>query len=116
MIWSTPFYLTPFGGTSQRPCGYNRFSGSRRAPPNGGRHLPRPVVTPKEDLTGREVEVLRQLALGRSNKEIATALSIGEETVKTHVSNVLAKLQAGNRAQTIVHALKRGVVALEELA
>jgi DNA-binding NarL/FixJ family response regulator len=73
------------------------------------------LVTPKEDLTGREVEVLRQLALGRSNKEIATALSIGEETVKTHVSNVLAKLQAENRAQAIVHALKRGVVALEEL-
>ncbi len=68
-----------------------------------------------DDLTARELEVLRQLALGLSNKEIATALSIGEETVKTHVGNVLSKLQVENRAQAIVQALKRGLVALEEL-
>ena len=73
------------------------------------------AVDPHEELTAREMEVLRQLALGRSNKEIAAALVIGEETVKSHVANVLAKLQAENRAQAIVHALKRGLVALEEL-
>ena len=48
-------------------------------------------------------------ALGRGNKEIADSLHIGDETVKTHVSNVLAKLGAENRAQAIVQALKRGV-------
>jgi DNA-binding NarL/FixJ family response regulator len=69
----------------------------------------------QDDLTPRETEVLRQLALGRSNKEIADVLSITEETVKTHVGNVLAKLQAGNRSQAIVQALKRGLVSLEEL-
>jgi DNA-binding NarL/FixJ family response regulator len=68
-----------------------------------------------DELTPRETEVLRQLAFGRSNKEIADALSIGDETVKTHVGNVFAKLQVENRAQAIVQALKRGLVALEEL-
>jgi DNA-binding NarL/FixJ family response regulator len=71
-------------------------------------------AAPREDLTARETEVLRRLAQGLSNKEIAEALAISEETVKTHVSNVLAKLEAENRAQAIVQALKRGLVSLEE--
>jgi two-component system, NarL family, response regulator LiaR len=66
-------------------------------------------------LTTRETEVLRYLALGRSNKEIAGILGVGEETIKTHVANVLAKLDVENRAQAIVQALKRGLVKLEEL-
>jgi DNA-binding NarL/FixJ family response regulator len=70
---------------------------------------------PTEDLTPREREVLRMLAIGRSNKEIAVALDIGGETVKTHVGHVLAKLQVENRVQAIVQALKRGLVTLEEL-
>ena len=82
--------------------------------PSVSRQLLRATV-PHEDLTPREIEVLRQLALGRSNKEIADALSIGDETVKTHVGNVFSKLQVENRAQAIVQALKRGLVALEEL-
>jgi len=70
---------------------------------------------PHEDLTPREREVLRHLALGRSNKDIADALAISEETVKTHVGHVLAKLQVENRAQAIVQALKRSLVSLEDL-
>jgi DNA-binding NarL/FixJ family response regulator len=50
-----------------------------------------------------------------SNREIADALCISEETVKTHVGNVLGKLQVENRAQAIVQALRRGLVSLEEL-
>ena len=73
------------------------------------------AASPHDDLTPREVEVLRHLALGRSNKEIANALSIGDETVKTHVGNLLAKLQVENRAQATVQALRRGLVSLEEL-
>lgn len=73
------------------------------------------AVTASDELTAREVDVLRQLALGRSNKEIAASLTISEETVKTHVGHVLGKLQADNRTQAIVQALKRGLVALEEL-
>jgi NarL family two-component system response regulator LiaR len=68
-----------------------------------------------DDLTPRELAVLRQIALGRSNKEIADTLSISDETVKTHVGNVLSKLQVENRAQAIVQALKRNLVSLEEL-
>lgn len=68
-----------------------------------------------DDLTPREVEVLRQLAQGRSNKEIANTLAIGDETVKTHVGSVLAKLGVENRAQAAVQALKRGLVSIEDL-
>jgi two-component system, NarL family, response regulator LiaR len=68
-----------------------------------------------DDLTPREVDVLRHLALGRANKEIGAILGIGEETVKTHVAHLLAKLQVENRSQAIVQALKRGLVSLEEL-
>jgi DNA-binding NarL/FixJ family response regulator len=66
------------------------------------------------DLTPREIDVLRHLARGRSNREIAAALDIGDETVKTHVANVLAKLKVDNRAQAMVHAIKRGLVSLDE--
>jgi two-component system, NarL family, response regulator LiaR len=68
-----------------------------------------------DDLSPRELEVLRRLALGHSNKEIGAELFISEETVKTHVGKVLAKLQVENRAQAIVQALKRGLVSVEEL-
>jgi two-component system, NarL family, response regulator LiaR len=71
--------------------------------------------TDAEALTTRETEVLRHLALGLSNRDIAAALSVSEETVKTHVTHVLAKLNVDNRAQAIVQALKRGLVALDEL-
>ena len=68
-----------------------------------------------DDLTPREVDVLRQLAQGRSNKEIANTLAIGDETVKTHVGSLLAKLGVENRAQAAVQALKRGLVSIEDL-
>ena len=69
----------------------------------------------RDELTPRELDVLRHLALGRSNREIAATLDIGDETVKTHVARVLSKLQVENRAQAIVQALKRGLVTLGEL-
>jgi DNA-binding NarL/FixJ family response regulator len=82
-------------------------------------HLARQVLqapaAAQDDLTARELEVLRQLALGRSNKEIAEALFISDETVKTHVGHMFGKLQVENRAQAIVQALKRGLVSLDEL-
>ena len=73
------------------------------------------AAAPGADMTAREVDVLRHLAFGRSNKEIGDALCISEDTVKTHVGRLLAKLQAENRSQAIVHALKRGLVSLDEL-
>ena len=70
---------------------------------------------PHESLTPREVDVLRLVALGQTNRDIATALGVGEETVKTHVSRVLAKLCVENRAQAIVEALRRRLVSVEDL-
>ncbi|WP_017149700.1 response regulator [Bacillus bingmayongensis] len=61
-------------------------------------------------LTKREKEVLREIAKGRSNKEIAAELHITEQTVKTHVSNVLAKLEVDDRTQAALYAVKHGVV------
>ena len=65
-----------------------------------------------EPLTERETEVLRLLAQGLSNKEIAARLVIGERTVKTHVSNVLAKLNVSSRTQAALYALRHGVARL----
>jgi NarL family two-component system response regulator LiaR len=65
-------------------------------------------------LSKREVEVLRALASGRSNKEIASALGIGEETVKTHVSNILSKLHLADRTQAATYGLQKRLVPLDE--
>jgi NarL family two-component system response regulator LiaR len=73
-------------------------------------------VRPPEDpepLTEREMEVLQQLALGKSNKEIASALVITEKTVRTHVSNILAKLGVASRTQAALHAVRIGLVSLD---
>ena len=67
------------------------------------------------NLTDRELEVLRHLAHGRTNREIATLLTISEETVKTHVGNILAKRQLAHRTQAALYALKQGYVSLDEL-
>ncbi len=64
-----------------------------------------------EALTPREVDVLRLVAEGLSNKEIAQALSIGEKTVKTHVSNILSKLNLLSRTQAALYAVRTGLVA-----
>lgn len=66
-----------------------------------------------EKLTEREMDVLRLLALGRSNKEIANELVIGEKTVKTHVSNILMKLGCSSRTQAALHAVRIGLVSPE---
>lgn len=62
------------------------------------------------DLTGRELEVLRCIAHGQSNKEIAKGLFISEKTVKNHVTNVLRKLEVSDRTQAAVYALNHGIV------
>jgi DNA-binding NarL/FixJ family response regulator len=63
-------------------------------------------------LTSREVEVLRLLAQGRANKEIAADLVISERTVKFHVSAILSKLGAGNRTEAVRLAVQRGLVSM----
>jgi DNA-binding NarL/FixJ family response regulator len=79
--------------------------------------LMREVRAPEspEQLTERETEVLRHLALGKSNKEIARSLSVNESTVKSHVSNILAKLGVEGRTQAALHAVRIGLVPASAL-
>ena len=68
--------------------------------------------TGKEALTVREIEVLTLIAAGNANKEIGVKLSIGEDTVKRHVTNILGKLEANDRTHAVTIALKRGIIEL----
>ena len=68
--------------------------------------------TGSEALTVREIEVLRLIAAGNANKEIGAKLSIGEDTVKRHVTNILGKLEANDRTHAVTIALKRGIIEL----
>ncbi|MGE5071806.1 MAG: response regulator [Anaerolineae bacterium] len=70
-------------------------------------------VNPFTELSDREFEILRLIAGGRSNAEIAEALVIGESTVKTHIGNLLRKLHVSDRTQAAVYAWKEGVVRRE---
>jgi two-component system, NarL family, response regulator LiaR len=74
---------------------------------------PRPAEPPVEQLTEREMDVLRLIARGKSNKEIADALIISEKTVKTHVSNILSKLHLADRTQAAIYALRQRLVPME---
>jgi DNA-binding NarL/FixJ family response regulator len=84
----------------------------------GGRFLPPPVTRalssriPNSELSAREREVLKLIAGGKSNKEIAAELGITESTVKCHVSVILLRLNVDDRTQAVVTALQRGLVHL----
>lgn len=82
-----------------------------------GRPLPQerplPQLPTPEPLTEREVEVLRAVAKGLSNQQIADNLSIAEVTVRTHVSHILDKLHLANRVQATLYALREGLTTLE---
>jgi NarL family two-component system response regulator LiaR len=67
-------------------------------------------VNPFTELSDREFEVLRLIAAGKSNAEIAATLVIGESTVKTHIGNLLKKLHLDDRTQAAVYAWKEGIV------
>lgn len=65
-----------------------------------------------DGLTPREVDVLRFIAKGNANKAIAAQLSLTEETIKSHIRNILSKLQANDRTHAIAIAVKRGIIEL----
>jgi len=80
--------------------------------------LQRPSRRPPtpDPLTDREMEVLRLVAKGLSNPELAERLTVTEATVRTHVSNILSKLHLANRVQATLYALQEGITSLEDSA
>ncbi|MCP1311747.1 response regulator transcription factor [Paenibacillus tyrfis] len=71
---------------------------------------PKQAAQPHEELTEREMEVLRLIAAGKSNQDVADELFIGVKTVKFHVTNILAKLGVEDRTQAAIYAYKNGLV------
>jgi len=88
----------------------NVHAGKKRIPPEIAAELAEHAAD--DELTTREIEVLRLIAAGNANKQIADQLSIGEATVKSHVTNILSKLGASDRAHAVTIGLKRGIIQL----
>jgi DNA-binding NarL/FixJ family response regulator len=86
------------------------MAGRRRIPPEVAGEIAEHVTD--SDLTTRELDILKGVAAGNSNKMIAAQLSISEETVKTHMKSVLSKLDANDRTHAVTIAIRRGIIAL----
>lgn len=85
-------------------------AGQKRIPPEIAAELANHATD--DALTEREIDVLKLVATGNANKQIADQLSIGEATVKSHVSNILSKLGANDRSHAVTIGLKRGIIEL----
>jgi len=85
-------------------------AGQKRIPPEIAAQLADHATD--DALTEREIDVLRLIAAGNANKRIADQLSIGEATVKSHISNILSKLGANDRSHAVTIGLKRGIIEL----
>ncbi len=85
-------------------------AGQKRIPPDIASELAEHAAD--DALSPREIEVLRLIATGNSNKLIADQLSIGEATVKSHIANVMSKLGANDRTHAVTIGLKRGIIEL----
>ena len=92
-------------------CIYTVLDGKTWIPPVVGAKLAKRVT--ERSLTTREMEVIRALAKGKSNKEIGVALNISEGTVKVHVTHMLEKLKVTGRTEAIGAAVKRGLVTMD---
>ena len=86
-------------------------AGKKRIPPEIAAQLADHATD--DQLTEREIDVVKLIAAGNGNKQIADQLSIGEATVKSHVTNILSKLGANDRAHAVTIALKRGIIELD---
>jgi DNA-binding NarL/FixJ family response regulator len=84
--------------------------GRKRIPPEVAAHLVEYVG--EDDLTEREVDVLRHVASGNRNREIGERLFISEETVKVHIKHIMEKLGASDRTQAVAIAIRRGIIQL----
>jgi len=85
-------------------------AGKKRVPPDVAAQLAEHMTY--ESLTAREIDVLRQVAGGNRNRDIANLLFISEETVKVHIKHIMEKLGANDRTQAIAIAVRRGIIQL----
>ena len=85
-------------------------AGKKRIPPEIAAHLAEHYSD--EAITAREIEVLRQIAGGNRNRDIAEKLFISEETVKVHIKHIMEKLGASDRTQAVTIAVRRGIIHL----
>jgi DNA-binding NarL/FixJ family response regulator len=85
-------------------------AGKKRIPPEIAAHIAEHISD--EDLTEREVEVLREIAGGNRNRDIAEKLFITEETVKVHMKHIMEKLGASDRTQAVAIGVRRGIIQL----
>jgi DNA-binding NarL/FixJ family response regulator len=85
-------------------------SGKKRIPPEIAAQLAEHLSD--EALTGREIEVLKQVASGNRNRDIAERLFISEETVKVHIKHIMEKLGANDRTQAVAIGIRRGIIQL----
>lgn len=86
-------------------------AGRKRIPPEIAAELAEHAAD--DELSSREIDVLHLVGSGNAHKHIADKLSIGETTVKNHVSNILSKLDANDRAHAVTIALQRGIIELK---
>ncbi len=107
-------------GYLQKSASREELLGALRAVAQGRRSLP-PEIARRLNairlgpaITPREREILALIATGRANKEIATAFSVSEDTVKRHVSHILEKLDVNDRAQATAEAIRRGILKVPE--
>jgi len=84
--------------------------GKKRVPPEVAAHLAEHMSD--EELTGREIDVLRHIAGGNRNRDIAEQLFISEETVKVHIKHIMEKLGASDRTQAVAIGVRRGIIQL----
>lgn len=107
-------------GYLQKTAGRDELITALRHVAAGESYLPAGLATRLAGLklgpaiTLREREILARVAKGRANKEIAAELSIAEDTVKRHISNVFQKLEVSDRAQATAEAIRRGIIRIDE--
>lgn len=86
-------------------------AGEQRIPPEIAAKLASRITRP--ELTSREMDVLRLIVQGQSNREISSSLNVGEGTVRAHINNILSKLKVRDRTQAATLAIRQGLVQLE---
>jgi two-component system, NarL family, response regulator len=87
---------------------------------SGGRYIPRPIASRltermmRSDLTSRELEILRMVVKGLTNKQIARVLSISTHTARNHVNSIIEKLDAADRTEAATTAIQRGIIGMDQ--